>query len=150
MTTVATATGVEQGSLAPSSSSSLPPRRPRSTPASTNQCQFPCPPTQHHHSPILITQTLTYFDMEINSFNCVLVSPLQTIVSPRTPTSPLGPLNIPLYLFGTSSSPVLPYKSSENLSNVSVDPMGPPISLPSPTRTPRYPPWPLGIPFVSP
>ena len=41
------------------------------------------------------------------------------------PLDPLGLLNIPLYLFGTSCSPVLPYKSSEDLSNVAVDPIDP-------------------------
>ena len=41
------------------------------------------------------------------------------------PLDPLRPLNIPPDLLGPLSSPVLPYKSSEDLSNVSVDPMRP-------------------------
>ena len=50
--------------------------------------------------------------------------------------APLGPINIPLDLLGPFISPVLPYKSSENLSNIAVDSIGPP----------RHAPWPLGSP----
>ena len=48
-------------------------------------------------------------------------------LTPRTsldaPLDPLGPLNIPIDPLGPSRSPVLHYKSSEDLSNVAVDPI---------------------------
>ena len=51
--------------------------------------------------------------------------PLDTLDPLDAPLDPLRPLNIPPDLLGPSSSPVLPYKSSEDLSNVTVDPMRP-------------------------
>ena len=61
------------------------------------------------------------------------------LLDPLDPLDPLGPLG-PLDLLGASRSPVLPYKSSEDLSNVTVDPTGHPRRLS----------WPAGIPEASP
>ena len=64
--------------------------------------------------------------------------PLKVPFDPFDPLdAPLWPLNNPVHLLEPSSSPVLPYNLSEDLSNVVVDPMGP---------QDRHPPWPLKYP----
>ena len=64
---------------------------------------------------------------------------------------PLWPLYIPLNPLGPSGSPIQPYKSSKDQSNVAVDPMGPPDAPLDPpgsywpplclSLTPRRPIW---------
>ena len=51
-------------------------------------------------------------------------NPLDAPLTPGTPIDPLRPLNRSLGLFECLKLSQLPYKSSENPSNVTVDPMG--------------------------